>query len=161
MNKAFIFITGFFAIAILSGCVSARNEQNPQPKAELLCKEWDKTNSISVKQANLTPRMVAEQFLDACAVGDYEAMPSLPYYALKYCQYLSNATIKEIIESQYVENFWTVRVYCPEVSTEIEFYLKKKVYTNAPPEWQLDFPLDIDKKINASKNKSASTVNAN
>ena len=92
MNKVFIFIAGFFMIATLSGCVSARKQQNPQPTAEVLCEEWNK-NLFAANQKILTPRAAAEQFIEACNIGDYENNIAGSY---SLWHYYKNSTVKSI-----------------------------------------------------------------
>ena len=159
MNKVFIFIAGFFVIAILSGCVSARKQQNPQPKAEVLCEEWNK-NLFAANQKILTPRAAAEQFIEACNIGDY-ANNIAGSYSLWH--YYKNSTVKSISP---VRDFWTVTVVRAEDLCELCFTVKKiNVVENGRTvrvDWRVLFPFesDIIKEIEKQK-KSKSQSSAN
>ena len=166
MNKVFIFIAGFFMIATLSGCVSARKQQNPQPKAEVLCEEWDK-NLFASNQKNLTPRVAAEQFIEACNIGDYSKMGGEMggLYSRRYSHYFINAKIKNIELTN--ANFCRVNVFLPQSSVDAYFYVKEYNIVDSDnkvlgTEWRGEIPWDIDttiKKAQQEKSKSQSSAN--
>lgn len=162
MNKVFIFIAGFFVIAILSGCVSARKQQNPQPKAEVLCEEWNK-DLFAANQKILTPRAVAEQFIEACNIGDYENNIARSY---SRWHYYKNSTVKSISPSQTQGGCWHVTVVRAEDLCELEFTVEKinvvKDGRTVRVDWQVLIPYesDIIKEIEKQK-KSKSQSSAN
>lgn len=147
MNKFLICIVGFLALTILSGCISAREAQNPQPKAEILCEEWGNNLKIPAKKMIQTPQQMAQEFIDACTVGNYDSMPRLEsYYQRKHCKTLANATIKEIDVLPHNEKVWQVSVMCPVDSKQRNFYMEKiKVNYNGKvvTEWKISFPMDF------------------
>ena len=159
MNKVFIFIAGFFMIATLSGCVSARKQQNPQPKAEVLCEEWNK-NLFAANQKILTPRAAAEQFIEACNIGDYANNIARSY---SLWHYYKNSTVKSISP---VRDFWSVTVVRAEDLCELCFTVQKinvvKDGRTVRVDWRVSFPYesDIIKEIEKQK-KSKSQSSAN
>lgn len=146
MNKVFIFIAGFFMIAILSGCVSARKQQNPQPKAEVLCEEWDKDLTAAI-QKNLSVRELAEQFIEACKIGDYSKIfaPSIGY-TKKYSHIFIDAKIKDIVPTRNSGCF-EVKVFSPQLSDDVYFYVTKynivKENKVLRTEWRAEIPENI------------------
>lgn len=124
MNKVIIFITGIFALTLLSGCVSARLEQNPQPKAEILCKEWGKYLPESAKKQPETPYKVIKRFIEACEVNDFENMPEID---LRYnnLTVMERATIEKIADHKQYKDSWIITVYCPNDSNRRTISLHK------------------------------------
>lgn len=55
MNRIITLFCGLLLLAIATGCQSARAMQDPQPKKEILCSEWDKSVSAD-KKAVVTPK---------------------------------------------------------------------------------------------------------
>ena len=124
MNKVIIFITGIFALTLLSGCVSARLEQNPQPKAEILCKEWGKYLPESAKKQPETPYKVIKRFIEACEVNDFDNMPEINfrYNDLKF---MTHAIIEKIANHNQYSDSWIITVWCPNDSTRRTISLHK------------------------------------
>ena len=145
MNKFLICIVGFLALTILSGCVSAREAQNPQPKAEILCEEWGNNLNIPAQKLVLSPQQAVQNFIDACTVGDYDSMPSLESNSPRHdiCPTLANATIKKIAVSQDREGYWDVTVMCSDSKQRLFHMKKNRVNRNnkIETEWVISFPV--------------------
>ena len=160
MNKISILITGFAMLVILTGCVSAREQQNPQPKAELICQEWGKGLNVPVQKKELTLREAAEKFIFDCSIGNYSEMfANVRYHDDKIkCSTLANATVQKIeLQNDYgYRKYWNVTVLCPSDSNTKTFVLKYD--EKKKPTWSVD--VDTIKSIPKTTSQKSQPVKA-